>query len=344
MARRILIFLISVIIVSALVVALLFRQWIWGPNVLKTRSNYELYIPTGSSAKDVRAILRQEKWLHNNRSFKWLSRVMHYDKDKVPPGKYVLDPGMSNLSLISMLRAGKQTPVNMTFNSVRYVEELAGKISQYIEADSVDITSLLRNEDFCRQRGFDTFNILSLFIPNTYELYWNTSALQLVRRMDNEHSRFWQSEGRLSKADSLGLTPAEVFTLASIVEKETLVASEKSTIAAVYLNRLRKGMRLQADPTVVFAMGDFSIQRVLHKHLDFDSPYNTYRNEGLPPGPICMPDISTIDAVLNAENNEYLFFCARAGGGGRHAFAKTLRGHMQNAREYQNWLQENRIR
>ena len=344
MARKILIFLFSVIFVSVLVVAGLFRHWIWGPNVKKNLPTYELYIPTGSSARDVRIMLRRDHWLHNSRSFKWVARAMHYDKDNVPPGKYVLEPGMSNRKLVSILRTGKQTPVNITFNNVRYVEELVGKIAQYIEEDSASIASLLKNEDFCRQRGLDTFNIMSLFIPNTYEFFWNTNALQLVRRMEKEHARFWQSENRLARADSLGLAPAEVFTLASIVEKETLVASEKETVAGVYLNRLRKGMRLQADPTVVYATGDFTLQRVLIKHLEIDSPYNTYLYDGLPPGPICMPDIGTIDAVLRAEDHEYLFFCAKPAGSGRHAFAKTLRGHMQNARAYQSWLRSNQIR
>jgi len=344
MARKILIFLFSLFVVAALVVGLLFRHWIWGPNVREGLESYEFFVPTGSSSEDVYRSLKHDKWLENYRSFSLVAGVMHYNKDKVPPGKYLLKPGMSNRELISILRAGKQSPVNITYNNVRYVEELAGKISNYIEEDSLDIVLLLQDQEFCQQRGLDTLNIMSLFIPNTYQFFWNTSALQLIRRMEKEHERFWQSEGRQEKADSLGLSRSEVFTLASIVEKETLVSSEKRTVAGVYLNRLRKGMLLQADPTVVFAVGDFSLQRVLNRHLAFESPYNTYLNQGLPPGPICMPDITTIDAVLNAEDHDYLYFCAKPGGGGRHAFAKTHRGHLKNAREYRNWLKANRIR
>jgi UPF0755 protein len=344
MTRKIWIFLTALLIIGSLVVGLLFRHWIWGPNVKSTLKSYEFYVPTGSSASYVFEKLKNDGWLINTHSYEWVARAMHYDKDKVPPGRYVLKPGMSNRQLVSKLRAGKQTPVNITYNNVRYVEDLAGKIAHYIEEDSLSIVRLLQDQDFCLQRGLDTHTIMTLFIPNTYEFYWNTTALQLIRRMEKEHARFWGSENRLEKARNLGLEPAEVFTLASIVEKETLFQSEKARIAGVYLNRLKTGMLLQADPTVVYAVGDFSIRRVLNRHLEVDSPYNTYKYPGLPPGPICMPDIGTIDAVLNAEEHEYIFFCAKPETNGKHAFAKTLRGHMQNARAYQNWLRSNRIK
>ena len=344
MTRKILIFIFVVMVVGGLVVGLLFRQWIWGPNITQGQNNYEFYVPTGSSSNDVFHKLVSEGFLINKKSYQFVARSMHYNKDKVPPGKYLLEAGMSNRQLISLLRTGKQTPVNITFNNVRFVEDLAGKISHYIEEDSLNIIELIKDQDFCQQRGLDTNNIMSLFIPNTYEFFWNTSAIQLIRRMEKEHARFWQSEDRMSKAEKWGLSPSEVFSLASIVEKETLVNSEKAAVAGVYLNRLQKGMLLQADPTVVYAVGDFSLRRVLRKHLKFDSPYNTYIHEGLPPGPICMPDVSTIDAVLNAEDHDYIYFCAKPEGGGRHAFAKTLRGHNRNAREYQSWLSSRNIR
>lgn len=344
MTNRILIFLVSLFIIGGLVVGLLFRQWIWGPNVPSGLDSYEFYVSTGSSSRDVYVKLTEEGWLINDNSFQWVARAMHYDKEKVPPGKYLLEPGMSNRTLVSKLRAGKQTPVNITFNNVRYVEELAGKIADYIEEDSIHIVELLQDQAFCQQRGLDTNTIMSLFIPNTYEFYWNTSAIQLVRRMEKEHARFWATDNRLEKAQALGLEPHEVFTLASIVEKETLYNSEKPRVAGVYLNRLKKGMKLQADPTVVYAVGDFEIRRVLKKHLRIKSPYNTYIHEGLPPGPICMPDIETIDAVLNAEDHEYLYFCAKPETNGKHAFAKTHRGHIKNARAYRNWLRERRIK
>jgi UPF0755 protein len=343
MTKKILYFLIALILVIGLVIGLWFRHWIWGPNIEKGLDNYEFFVPTGSTAEDVFNKLKEGGYLIHAHSYRWVAKAMHYDKDKVPPGKYTLEPGMSNRALISKLRTGKQTPVNITFNNVRYVKDLAGKISHYIEEDSMNILDILYDEAFCQQLGLDTHTIMSLFIPNTYEFYWNTSALQLVRRMEKEHAKFWDAENRMEKAESLGLEPYEVFTLASIVEKETLFNSEKPTVAGVYLNRLRKGMRLQADPTVVYAVGDFSIRRVLHKHLEIDSPYNTYIYEGLPPGPICMPDIETLDAVLNAEDHDYIFFCAKPETNGKHAFAKTLRGHMQNARAYQAWLRSQSI-
>ena len=344
MFRKFIIFIITILIVGGIIIGLFFRQWIWGPNVNSDLESYEFFIPTGSSSEDVYMLLEEGNWLHNMRSYKWVAKAMHYDKDKVPPGKYVLEAGMNNRALISKLRAGLQTPINITYNNVRYVEELAGKISHYIEEDSLSIVRLLKDQDFCNKRGLDTNNIMSLFIPNTYEFFWNTSALELVRRMEKEHARFWKSQDRQEKADSLGLTQAEVFTLASIVEKETLYNSEKPTVAGVYLNRLEKGMLLQADPTVVYAVGDFSLRRVLKKHLKFDSPYNTYIYKGIPPGPICMPDIGTIDAVLDALDHEYLYFCAKPGAVGKHAFAKTHRGHLRNARAYQDWLREKKIR
>jgi len=335
---------VAVSIVGALIVGLLFRQWIWGPSVRANLDSYEFYVSTGSNSQDVYQLLKEGLWLENYNAYKFVAKAMSYDKDKVPPGKYTLKQGMNNRELISILRAGQQTPVNITYNNVRYVEELAGKISQYIEEDSVSITKMVKDQAFCQQRGLDTNTIMSLFIPNTYQFFWNTSALQLVRRMEKEHARFWNDKNRKAKADSLGLSAAEVFTLASIVEKETLFSSEKTTVAGVYLNRLEKGMLLQADPTVVYGVGDFTLRRVLKKHLKYDSPYNTYIYEGLPPGPICMPDVETIDAVLNPKDHDYIFFCAKPGGVGKHSFAKTLRGHNQNAKKYQNWLRERRIR
>jgi UPF0755 protein len=200
------------------------------------------------------------------------------------------------------------------------------------------------DQEVLSELGYTPENIMSLFIPNTYQVYWNTSPQNLLKRLQVENDAFWAKKNRREKAKSLGLSTQEVYTLASIVEKESLVMDEKPIIAGVYLNRLKKGMLLQADPTVVFAVGDFSIQRVLNKHLAIDSPYNTYKNVGLPPGPICMPSISSIDGVLNAEKHNYIFFCAKPNSGGRHAFANTLAGHNRNAAIYRNWLQANQIR
>ena len=340
--RKILIFLLSFGIIAALVVGLLFRQWIWGANVKKDIAKTEFKIPSGSSYDDVFKLLKKKKILYNYSSFDFLATVMKYKKNKVAPGRYILKPGMSNRELISMFRAGLQTPLNITFNNVRTVEELVGKISHYIEADSSEIVELLHDSSYIADLGYNKYNILTMFIPNTYQFFWNTDPDDFIERMKKEHDKFWNEERR-TKAQNIGLKPDEVFTLASIVEKETLAKEEKPVIASVYLNRLKKGMLLQADPTVVYASKDFGLQRVLNKHLKIDSPYNTYKYKGLPPGPICMPDVGTIDSVLNAKDTDYLFFCAKPNGHGRHAFAKTNRQHVNNANKYRRWLNENKI-
>jgi len=226
----------------------------------------------------------------------------------------------------------------MTINNVRLQEELAGKISGYVEPDSLTVLSKMKDPEFCRQYGLDTHTIMSLFIPNTYQVYWNTNVDKLFGKMAEEHKIFWSKSDRSAKADGLGLSKEEVYTLASIVEKETQVNNEKPAVAGVYLNRLNNGMKLQADPTVVFAIREWDLKRVLLSHLTFDSPYNTYRNSGLPPGPICMPEISSIDAVLNAEQHDYLYFCAKPGGVGEHAFAVTFEEHLQLAKIYRQWV------
>lgn len=340
--RKILIFLLSFIIIAALVVGLLFRQWIWGPNVKEDLTKTEFKIPTGSNYNDVLRLLKKNKILYNYTSFDFIAGVMKYKKDKVAPGRYILKGGMSNRELISMLRAGLQTPLNITFNNVRTVEELVGRISRYIEADSTEIVKLLHDSTYIAKLGYNKYNILTMFIPNTYQFFWNTDPEEFLERMKKEHDKFWNNK-RLEKANKIGLNPVEVFTLASIVEKETLANVEKPVIASVYLNRLKKGMLLQADPTVVYATQNFKLKRVLNKHLKVESPYNTYLNKGLPPGPICMPDVGTIDSVLNAKDTDYLFFCAKPNGHGRHAFAKTNRQHINNANKYRRWLNKNKI-
>lgn len=342
--RKILLFLLSVCIIGSLVVGLLFRQWIWGPNVKKNLKSFELAIPTDSEYEDVLGILKSKKILGNYNSFDFIAGVMNYKKKKVAPGKYTLKPEMSNRELVSMLRAGLQTPVNITFNNVRTIESLVGKISVYIEADSIEIIDIIQDSSYIAKLGYNKYNILSMFIPNTYQFFWNTDADDFIKRMQKEHIKFWNNNDRIIKAEKLGLNDIEVFTLASIVEKETLVNDEKSTVSSVYLNRLNRGMLLQADPTVVFSSQDFSLKRVLNKHLKIESPFNTYLNLGLPPGPICMPDVETIDAVLNTKDTDYIYFCAKPNGGGRHAFAKTHRQHINNANKYRRWLNENRIR
>jgi len=342
--KKIGLFLLVSILIGGLIVGLTMKQWIWGANVKSNLDNFELLIPTGSDYGGVKKILEKNHLLDNVRSFDFVANLMKYKKSKIRAGRFILKPEMSNRELITLLRSGKQSPVKVTFNSVRNIDEMIGKIYKDIEADSIDFIKLLHDSLFIGELGYKSADIMTMFIPNTYEFYWNTSAEEFIERMKAEHDKFWKKNDRLNKADKLGLDAKEVYILASIVEKETLAVEEKPKVASVYLNRLKRGMLLQADPTVVFASGDFGLRRVLNKHLKIDSPYNTYIYEGLPPGPIWMPDVSTIDAVLNAEDTNYLYFCAKPDGNGRHAFAKNLIQHNINANKYRRWLNSKRIK
>jgi UPF0755 protein len=342
--RKIFRYSVFVLFLLGMVLAFFAFQWIWAPNIPDNLNEKILVIPSNSNFEDVVDLLEQGEFIKNKTSFIWLSKKMNYAKEKVPSGKFKIRGGMSNRDLIRKLRAGYQEPVSITFNQARTSAELAGQISKYIESDSLEILQALTDSTLLAKYGYTPENIISMFIPNTYEVYWNISIENLMDRMQKEHDLFWSKKDRLEKAADLALSTHEVYILASIVEKESLLNDEKPIIAGVYLNRLKKGMLLQADPTVVYATGDFGIQRVLNKHLAIDSPYNTYKYVGLPPGPICMPTITSIDGVLNAEDHNYIFFCAKPESGGRHAFASTLSGHNRNATEYRNWLQANRIK
>ncbi len=308
------------------------------PNVKAADNTTIVLIPTGSSFEDLVAILQKDSLLQGEGGFRKVANWMKFTDNAVKPGRYEIYSGWSNRQLISILRAGIQKPLNVVINNVRTLEELAGKVSSFIEPDSQALLSEMINPNTLSRHGLDKESALTLYIPNSYEFFWNTNANGFVSRMHEEHDRFWRQDSRSEKAQKLDMNEQDVYTLASIVEKETQAASERPAVAGLYLNRLNRGMPLQADPTVVFAVGDFSIRRVLHRHLAIDSPYNTYKVQGLPPGPICMPSISSIDAVLNAEDHNYLYMCARPDNSGLHAFASTLRGHNQNAVRYRNWL------
>ena len=312
---------------------------LYKPNVRK--SLYDLYIPTGSDYNDVINILLKDSVLIKNKSFQWLAQKKNY-QNHVYPGRYIIDSSMSNNAIINKLRSGHQDPVKLIFNSIRTREQLAGKISKQIETDSISLINLFYNDSIVSGFGLKQETFTCIFLPNTYEFWWNTSANGFVNRMYKEYVRFW-NEDRKEKAERLNLTPEEVTTLASIVDEETLFNDEMPKVAGVYINRLRKRMYLQADPTLKFALGDFTIQRVLNVHKQIDSPYNTYKRYGLPPGPISIPSIAAIDAVLNYENHSYLYFCAKPDFSGYHNFAKTLSQHNINASEYQRALNKERI-
>ena len=232
-----------------------------------------------------------------------------------------------------MLRKGFQTPVKVVFNNINNLEQLAGRVSDQIEADSLSITTAIRN---------DSSICPCYFIPNTYEFYWNTDAESFIKKMKAEYENFW-NETRIAKAEEMNLKPEEVSILASIVDKETTKTSEMPRIAGVYLNRLKKHWPLQADPTLIYALGDYSIHRVLDVHKEIDSPYNTYKHAGLPPGPICLPSIAAIDAVLNAERHKYFYFCAKDDLSGYHVFARNINEHNRNAEKYRRALNKHKI-
>ncbi|MBI5541801.1 MAG: endolytic transglycosylase MltG [Bacteroidia bacterium] len=315
---------------------------IYFPNVKTTKQKTYLYIPTGSNFNDLLQILNKDSLLLDVSSFEWLSEQKNY-VDHIKPGKYKISNDMSNNELINLLRSGEQEPVNLVIRGFRTKEELAGKIGANLEVDSATIVDLFESESFAEKFGFTKNTIMVMIIPNTYEFNWNTSADEFFARMAKEYKAFWNDE-RQQNASNAGMTQTEVSILASIVQQETYKNDEMSDVAGVYVNRLKKGMLLQADPTVIYAVGDFTLKRVLKKHLETDSPYNTYRYQGLPPGPICIPWPKTLDAVLNYTKHQYIYFCAKEDFSGYHNFAKTLNEHEKNATRYRNALNKRKIK
>ena len=258
-------------------------------------------------------------------------------------GRYAVEPGMNNLTMLNNLRRGHQEATRITFNNIRFKQDLAERLAGQLMIGENDLLSLLTDSAYCASLGFTTETVLILFIPNTYEVYWNISAEKLMQRMQREYKNFW-NDARLAKAKEIGMTPVEVAILASIVEEETAATDEYPVVAGLYLNRLQRGIPLQADPTVKFAVGDFSLQRILFEHLEIDSPYNTYKHAGLPPGPLRIPTIKGLDAVLNHMKHNYLYMCAKEDFSGRHNFAATLAEHNRNANRYRAELNRRKIR
>ena len=312
------------------------------PNVkLDGRKTAYLYIKTGSRYADVLKMLTDSSFIVDKESFDWVARQKNYPQ-LVKAGRFKISNKMSNNQLVNLLRSGKQEPIKITVNKVRSLSKMAELVGAKLEADTDELRKMLTDNACLSQYGKNKETAFTLFITDTYYFNWNTSAEQFVKRMYEESVRFWDADRR-QKAKDINLTPDEVYTLASIVEEETIKSDEKPDIAGVYLNRIRRGMPLQADPTVKFAIGDFEIKRILNRHLDTDSPYNTYKHKGLPPGPICIPSKSSIDAVLNYHKHKYLYFCAKDDFSGYHAFANTLIEHNVNAEKYRKALNKNRI-
>ncbi len=314
------------------------------PIVTQELDDPYIQIPSGASYEEVKDLLKEKGVEIQDMTFDKTADYMNYIKDPMRSGRYKIEKGWTMVELIRHLRSGKQAPVNVVLTNERLIENVAGKASRYLEPDSLEMLHALTDASILQEIGYTDESLMSLFIPNTYELYWNTSPRQFIERMVREHKLFWNKDNRLNKAKKLGMTTNEVYTLASIVEKETLRNEERKRMAGVYLNRLEKGMRLQADPTAVFATRDFDTPRVTNYHTQFDSPYNTYMYAGLPPGPISMSSIGSIDAVLNAESHDYLYFCAVGDGSGMHNFARTLTQHNRNAQIYRDNLRRRGLR
>ena len=310
-----------------------FWQMIYSPNFLVEQDPKPLMIRTGSTFKDVQNQLYDGRYLNDLVSFSFLSKLMDYDK-LVKPGLYLIEPDMTNVQVIRMLRSGDQTEVNVTFNNARLLSDLPEKLTRNLEMTEEQLASLILNDSIQNALGFDSLNFIGMFIPNTYKMWWNTKPEDLLTRLKKEYDKFWSAE-RLAKAEEMGLTPKEVSVLASIVQAETIQSDELNVVAGLYFNRIRRGIPLMADPTLVFASGDFEIRRVLNKHKKIDSPYNTYLNAGLPPGPINMPNINSLDAVLNYAKHKYLYMCAKEDFSGRHNFATNLIDHNRNAEKFQ---------
>jgi UPF0755 protein len=313
-----------------------FYQIVFTPNVLVEGTDRLFVIKSGMSYKSVLIALDKQRIVNDMVSFGFLARLKDYDR-KIQPGRYLLKRNMTSLQAIDALSGGRREAVTITFTHVRLLSDLDERITKNIGVTPEEFEEAL--DDFIddNQEGFTSQNILSMFIPNTYQVYFNVVPEELVERMHDEYKRFWTEE-RLAKAQAAGMTPIEVSILASIVQAETIKQEEAPIVAGLYINRLKKGIPLQADPTLVFADGDFTIKRVLDKHKEIDSPYNTYKNAGLPPGPINMPTIANIDAVLNYNQNNFLYMCAREDFSGFHNFATNLRAHNANAAKYQRAL------
>lgn len=290
-------------------------------------------IPTGSSYEQVMDTLAAKGITPNRRLFDPLAGRMAWKRDEMRPGRFRLAPGLSAAGLIRKLRAGSRETVRVILTVEREPANVAAKAARFLEADSLAFVRLFQDEKYIDSIGYTRESLQTLFIPNTYELYWDATPRDFVARMRKEHARYWNEERR-AKAKEQNLTPAKAYTLASIVHSESLARSEQPRIAGLYLNRLRQGIKLQSDPTAVFATRDFGVSRVLYKHTEFDHPYNTYMNYGLPPGPITMPEISAIEAVLNPEAHDYVYMCAKGDNSGLHNFAKTAAGHARNIAVY----------
>jgi len=334
--------LISIVAVAGIVIATIVGVYVYlkafTPNTQFSQDEVFVYIPTDATYEQVKEIV--SPLVKDFEKFDFVATSRNYSTN-VKSGKFLFKKEMTSFDMVRSLRLN--VPVNVAFNNQETLGKLVQRLATQLEPDTLALNQAFTNDTFLQENGLTKETALTLFIPNTYEFYWNTSAKKIADKMAKEHKKFWTNE-RLEKAKVLNMTPAQVYTLASIVHKETVKADERPRVAGAYLNRINQDMPLQADPTVIYAIketsGDFDqvIKRVGGSNLFVKSPYNTYINKGLPPGPIAMPDISAIDAVLNAEKHDYIYFCADPNRPGYHAFETTYEAHMVNARKYAEWV------
>ncbi|WP_044201117.1 endolytic transglycosylase MltG [Flammeovirga sp. OC4] len=323
-------------------------QVFYTANIQVDKEPAVIRIPHGASIESVSDTLQKYDILSELVPFRFVSKALKYNEN-VKPGLYVLQPNMTNLEAVRFLRSGAQTPIKITFNNARTIQDVAERITPRLEMTSEQFYEAATDAELLKELGLDSLTVKALFLPNTYEVYWTISPKQLMRRLKKEYDRFWNSK-RKAKAEAIGLTPYQVSTLASIVESETIKSDEMPKVAGLYVNRLNRNWALQSDPTVVYAavqvgmVKEFTdVKRVLNKHLEVDSPYNTYKYSGLPPGPIRIPSTTAINAVLNAEKHKYMYMVADADFSGYHHFSKTLTEHNRYARIYQNALNKKRV-
>ncbi|MEX6625870.1 endolytic transglycosylase MltG [Tenacibaculum salmonis] len=340
MNKKIIYGVIATIFLIGGIVGFNFYQKIYGKSITKSGA---IYIKSEDTFDDVKKQLTS--YMNTPEDFIWVADKKRFTKPK--GGKYLLKKGMSLNDVVNLLRNGNQIPIKLSFNNQDSLEKLAGRIATQIETDSISLVKVMRDVSFLTKNGFNQKNALGMYIPNSYEFYWNTSAEKFRNKMLTEYNRFWNSS-RLNKAKKLNLSKKEVSTLASIVQKETAQKSERPIVAGLYLNRLKNNWPLQADPTVIYCIkqlkgDDFVVKRVLTKDLEIESPYNTYRNSGLPPSLIAMPDVSAIDAVLNYKKHGYYYMCASIEKIGFHDFATSLAQHNRNAVKYQQWISKRGI-
>jgi len=338
--KKFIIALVIIIVIALAGTGIFYYLRYFGPNV-SDKQEY-LYIHTGATYEQVYDSIRTEQIVNDTTSFDWAAHNMNYTT-RVKPGRYRLHSGMSNRKFINMLASGNQEPVTVAFHNLRLKTQFAGFISKKIEPDSLSIINLLDSASYVQKFGFTTDDVYTMFLPNSYQMYWNTSPEKFFNRMYANYQKFWTPE-RKQQAAAINLTPVQVSILASIVDAEALHDDEMPRIAGLYLNRLNKGMKLQSDPTVIFATGDFTIKRVLNKYLINPSPYNTYVHTGLPPGPVMMPSVNAVKAVLNHETHNYLYMCAKEDFSGYHSYATNEADHKANALRFHQALDARNIK